>query len=62
MCVQYHYAMSTPILATKLHVPRLGSSVVPRSHLIERLNEGLHRKLPLISAAVGFVATRTDSR
>ena len=46
--------MSTPILATKLYIPSLPPKVVPRTHLIERLNAGLHRKLTLISAPAGF--------
>lgn len=46
-----------PILTTKLSIPPLRSNVVSRSHLIERLNEGLHRKLILVSAPVGFGKT-----
>jgi LuxR family maltose regulon positive regulatory protein len=49
--------MSTPILATKLYLPRLRPNVVSRHRLIERLNEGLHRKLTLISAPAGFGKT-----
>ena len=45
--------MSTPILATKLYVPQPQHGVVLRPRLIERLNEGLHRKLILISASAG---------
>src|SRR5438445_9599622 len=47
----------TPILATKLYLPRLRPNVVSRPRLIERLNEGLHRKLTLISAPAGFGKT-----
>src|SRR6266480_5457457 len=47
----------TPILATKLYLPRLRPNVVSRPRLIERLNEGLHRKLILISAPAGFGKT-----
>ncbi|HEU5380854.1 MAG TPA: LuxR C-terminal-related transcriptional regulator [Ktedonobacteraceae bacterium] len=47
----------TPILATKLYLPRLRPHVVSRPRLIERLNEGLHRKLTLISAPAGFGKT-----
>src|SRR5216684_3338876 len=47
----------TPILATKLYLPRLRPNVVFRPHLLERLNEGLHRKLTLISAPAGFGKT-----
>jgi LuxR family maltose regulon positive regulatory protein len=49
--------MSTSILATKLYIPRLQPNVVSRPRLIERLNEGLHRKLTLISAPAGFGKT-----
>src|SRR5947209_8223981 len=46
--------MSKPILATKLYCPRLRPNVVSRPRLLERLNEGLHGKLTLISAPAGF--------
>jgi LuxR family maltose regulon positive regulatory protein len=49
--------MSTPILATKLYVPPPQPRVVHRPRLIERLNEGLHRRLTLISAPAGFGKT-----
>jgi len=41
--------MSTAILATKLYIPPPRSKIVLRSRLIERLNEGMHCKLTLIS-------------
>ncbi len=46
-----------PILATKLYTPPLRPKVISRPRLIERLNEGLHRKLTLISAPAGFGKT-----
>ena len=49
--------MATPILATKLHLPPPRAKVVIRSRLIERLNEGLPRKMTLISAPAGFGKT-----
>jgi LuxR family transcriptional regulator, maltose regulon positive regulatory protein len=49
--------MPTPILATKLYLPRLRPNVVSRPRLIERLNEGLDRKLTLIAAPAGFGKT-----
>src|SRR3712207_2911606 len=49
--------MSTPILATKLYVPPPQPRVVLRPRLIEQLNEGLHRRLTLISAPAGFGKT-----
>ncbi len=47
----------TPILATKLYIPPLRPNVVIRPRLLERLNEGLHRNLILISAPAGFGKT-----
>ncbi len=49
--------MSGDLLQTKLYVPRLRPSLVPRPHLIQKLNQGLHRKLTLISAPAGFGKT-----
>src|ERR687885_49770 len=49
--------MSTPVIATKLFIPPLRPNAVPRSRLIARLNEGLHRKLTLIPAPAGFGKT-----
>src|SRR5258708_32160024 len=53
--------MPTSILATKLYIPRLRPNVVSRPRLLERLNEGLHRKLTLISAPAGFGKTTLAS-
>ena len=53
----YNRSMSTPLLATKLYIPPPRPNVVLRPRLIERLNEGLHRKLTLISAPAGFGKT-----
>ncbi len=51
--------MSAPILATKLYIPPSRPKIVPRPHLVERLNEGLSSgcKLTLISASAGFGKT-----
>ena len=49
--------MSTPVLATKLYVPPPPAKVVLRPRLVERLNEGLHRKLTLVSGAAGLGKT-----
>jgi LuxR family maltose regulon positive regulatory protein len=49
--------VTSPILATKLYVPRVRPNLVPRPRLIARLNKGLHRKLTLISAPAGFGKT-----
>jgi LuxR family maltose regulon positive regulatory protein len=49
--------MSTPILATKLYTPPPRPRVVLRPRLIEHLNEGLDRRLTLVSAPAGFGKT-----
>src|SRR6266851_2330859 len=54
--------MSTPILATKLYIPPPRPSVVSRPRLLDRLNEGLYRKLTLISAPAGFGKTTLVSQ
>ena len=46
-----------PLLATKLHVPRPRTQLVPRSHLVERLQQGVERALTLVSAPAGFGKT-----
>jgi LuxR family maltose regulon positive regulatory protein len=46
-----------PLLATKLHVPRPRTNLVPRHHLIERLQRGVERALTLVSAPAGFGKT-----
>jgi len=42
------------LLTTKLFIPKLSANLVPRQRLYERLDEGLTRKLTLISAPAGF--------
>ncbi|MCB0118336.1 MAG: AAA family ATPase [Anaerolineales bacterium] len=51
--------MVTQLLTTKLYLPPSRPSIVPRTRLIERLNEGLSSgcKLTLISASAGFGKT-----
>lgn len=49
--------MSGDLLQTKLYVPRLRPSLIPRPRLIETLNHGLTGKLTLISAPAGFGKT-----
>jgi LuxR family transcriptional regulator, maltose regulon positive regulatory protein len=53
--------MPTPILATKLYIPRPRPNVVSRPRLLSRLNEGLHGRLTLISAPAGFGKTTLAS-
>src|SRR6266545_4080713 len=45
------------LLATKLFVPRPPPGFVPRSRLVERLEEGLARELLLVCAPAGFGKT-----
>jgi LuxR family maltose regulon positive regulatory protein len=47
----------SPVLTTKLYIPPPRANVVLRRRLLERLNEGLPRKLTLISASAGFGKT-----
>ena len=49
--------MSSSILVTKLFIPPIRPELVSRPHLIEQLNDGLNRKLTLISAPAGFGKT-----
>lgn len=49
--------MNMPILTTKLYTPPSRPKVVRRTNLIERLNDGLHRKLTLVAAPAGFGKT-----
>ncbi|MFN2196525.1 MAG: hypothetical protein ACK2UW_10430, partial [Anaerolineales bacterium] len=46
-----------PILSPKLQVPPSRMLLVSRERLLQRLNEGLHRKLTLISAPAGYGKT-----
>jgi len=46
-----------PLLQTKLYIPQPRPQRVARPRLLERLNEGLDRKLTLISAPAGFGKT-----
>ena len=49
--------MDSPILGTKLYIPPPPPKLVLRPRLSERLDEGLRRKLTLISAPAGFGKT-----
>ena len=48
---------ASPLLETKLYIPRWRSGLVPRARLIERLDQGAERKLTLVSAPAGFGKT-----
>jgi LuxR family maltose regulon positive regulatory protein len=49
--------MSRPVVATKLHVPRLRRRLVARPRLSERLRRGAESTLTLVSAPAGFGKT-----
>jgi LuxR family transcriptional regulator, maltose regulon positive regulatory protein len=49
--------MPSPLLETKLYVPRSRRRVVPRPRLAERLDRGTESKLVLVSAPAGFGKT-----
>ncbi|MBC8160039.1 MAG: AAA family ATPase, partial [Roseiflexaceae bacterium] len=49
--------MFPPLVITKLYIPRSRPNSVPRPRLLERLDEGLQRRLTLISAPAGFGKT-----
>lgn len=49
--------MSSTLISTKIHIPPCRASAVARQRLFERLNEGKHKKLTLISASAGFGKT-----
>lgn len=46
-------------LVTKLRPPPIPPTRIPRPHLVQRLNEGLHsgRRITLVSAPAGFGKT-----
>lgn len=49
--------MSDELLQTKLFIPSLRPSLVPRTRLIKQLNRNKHSKLTLVSAPAGFGKT-----
>ncbi len=48
---------ASPLLETKLYVPRPRRGLVPRPRLSERLDRGAESKLTLVSAPAGFGKT-----
>ncbi len=46
--------MSQSLLKTKLYIPQTRPQLVPRPHLLERLNQGVRGKLIVVSAPPGF--------
>ena len=53
----YNLQVETILLQTKLYRPPLRPSLIPRPNLLQQLNQGLPRKLTLLSAPAGFGKT-----
>jgi LuxR family maltose regulon positive regulatory protein len=53
----YNDAVTDTLLQTKLHIPPLRASLVPRPRLMDRLNAGMDGRLTLISAPAGYGKT-----
>ncbi len=53
---------TTPLIRTKLNIPRISDDLIERPRLIERLNQGLSRKVTLISAPAGYGKTTLASQ
>ena len=51
------WVATSPLLETKLYIPKWRPSQVSRPRLIERLAQGIERKLTLVSAPAGFGKT-----
>ena len=49
--------MASPLVDTKLFIPRLRRGVLTRSRLSQRLNDGVEAKLIIVSAPAGFGKT-----
>lgn len=56
------FAMKQHILITKLQCPPVAPDILPRTHLLDRLNEGRWRPLTLISAPGGYGKSTLASR
>lgn len=52
-----HAPHHEPLLATKLYIPQIYSDSISRSRLTSQIDEGMKRKLVLISAPAGFGKT-----
>ena len=52
-----HHDAHDLLLATKLALPRPRTQLIPRSHLVERLQQGVAGALTLVSAPAGFGKT-----
>ena len=49
------------LLETKLYIPKWRPGLVSRPRLIERMHQGIERKLTLVSAPAGFGKTTQPS-
>ena len=49
--------VASPLLETKLYIPKWRPGLVSRPRLVERLDQGAERKLTLVSAPAGFGKT-----
>jgi len=52
-----HTVAGNPLLETKLYIPKWRPGLVSRPRLIERMHQGIARKLTLVSAPAGFGKT-----
>jgi len=52
-----HTVAGNPLLETKLYIPKWRHGLVSRPRLIERMHQGIERKLTLVSAPAGFGKT-----
>ncbi len=52
-----HMVATSPLLETKLYIPKWRAGLVSRPRLIERLDQGTERKLTLVSGPAGFGKT-----
>ncbi len=48
---------TNPILCTKLYFPQIRSQLVERPHLVQQIEQGLKRRLILLSASAGYGKT-----
>ena len=55
--ILYNDSVTEALLQTKLHIPALRASFVPRPRLVARLNAGLEGRLILLSAPAGYGKT-----
>lgn len=46
-----------PLLVTKLYIPKLETELLPRPHLMERLNQAVTQPLVVIAAPAGWGKT-----